>query len=80
MKPGGPYLPPHMTTPKERAERRARIVKLLVWTAAALPLLFAVMAYGYSDQATAGLRDFTMQLDGAFGSPVWRILRWLAGA
>jgi hypothetical protein len=77
MKPA-PYMPPHMPTPQERAERRARMVKFLVGTAVALPLLFAVMAYGYSDQAPAGLRDLTMKVDGAFGAPVWEILRRLA--
>ncbi|PWB59866.1 MAG: hypothetical protein C3F17_15790 [Bradyrhizobiaceae bacterium] len=78
MKPGGPYLPPRIPTPKERAERRKRILSVALWSAAALPLIFVVMAYGYSDQAPAALRDFTMRLDQSLGSPVWEILRRFA--
>jgi hypothetical protein len=73
-----PYQQPRIPTPKERAESRARMVKALLWMAAALPLIFVVMAYGYSDQAPAGLREFTMKIDGAFGSPVWEILKRIA--
>lgn len=78
MKPGGPYLPPRIPTPKERTERRKRILSVALWSAAALPLIFVVMAYGYSDQAPAALRDFTMRLDQSLGSPVWEILRRFA--
>jgi len=74
-----PSQPPHIPTPQERQEHRARIAKLLFVIAVALPVLFAVMAYGYSDQAPDGLRDVTRRVDGAFGGPVWQVLRWLAG-
>jgi hypothetical protein len=76
MRPGlPPKIPP---TPRQaaelRARRRARIVSALVWLLAILPLVFLVMAYGYSDQAPAALRNFTIALDSLFGSPVWLIL------
>jgi hypothetical protein len=38
------------------------------------PVLFLLMVFGYSDQAPITLRDFTAQLDGAFGRPVWSII------
>ena len=73
-----PWRPQRVPTPQEQAERRARIIKTILWAAAALPLIFIIMAYGYSDQAPAGLRDLTMKIDGAFGSPVWEILKRVA--
>jgi hypothetical protein len=69
-----PYLPPKIPDPKKDAERRARIISTLIWLAAVPPLLFALMAYGYSDQAPAFLRELTIALDGLVGSPVWSIL------
>ncbi len=73
------YLSPQVPNPKHAAENRARLLSWLYWTAAILPLLFVVMAYGYSDQAPALLRDITTALDGAFGSPVWTILLMIVG-
>ncbi len=68
------YPPPQIPDPKHAAENRARLLRWAFWTAALLPLLFMLMAYGYSDQAPALLRSFTLALDEAFGSPVWRVL------
>ena len=72
------YLPPRIPDPKRDAERRARVFSTFFsafsWLAALPPLLFMLMAYGYSDQAPAFLRDMTIALDGLFGSPVWWIL------
>jgi hypothetical protein len=73
------YIPPKIPlSPKQAAARRARIIAR-VKTAAfgvviVLPILFALMAYGYSDQAPAALRSFTITLDSAIGSPVWRLI------
>ena len=73
------YLPPRIPNPKKDAERRKQLVASLLrgalWLLVIPPLLFAVMAYGYSDQAPAILRQFTIALDGTFGQPVWSILR-----
>ena len=67
-----PYVPP--PTPKQIAESQRRMIKVLIWTVAVPLLVFVLMAYGYSDAAPAFLRNFTIQLDALFGSPVWSIL------
>lgn len=66
------YTPP--PTPKERAEMRAYRIRILLWAAIVPPLIFALMLYGYSDQAPAFLREIAIALDGPFGSPVWNFL------
>lgn len=66
------YIPP--PTPKQRAENRARLITTTLWLIAIPPVLFAVMAFGYSDQAPAWLRSATAQLDASFGQPVWSII------
>jgi len=68
------YPNPNYRTPKQAAEHRAYIMRVIFWLAMLPPALFLLMVYGYSDQAPAKLRDFTAQLDGAFGRPVWSIL------
>lgn len=72
------YLPPRIPNPKKDAERRAQlrssIIRAALWVAIVPPLLFALMAYGYSDQAPAALRQFTIALDGILGQPVWSII------
>lgn len=49
-------------------------ITVALWLAAAVPILFALMAYGYSDQAPEFLRRVTIALDGVFGAPVWTLL------
>ena len=68
------YPPPNYRNPKQAAEHRAYMIRVILWLAAIPPLLFMLMVYGYSDQAPAFLRDFTAQLDGAFGQPVWSLI------
>lgn len=68
------YPPPNYRNPKQAAEHRAYMIRVILWLAAIPPLLFLLMVYGYSDQAPAFLRDFTMQLDGALGQPVWSLI------
>lgn len=72
------YLPPRIPNPKKDAERRKQLIsnalRWAIWIAAIPPLLFVLMAYGYSDQAPAALREFTVTLDSFFGRPVWSIL------
>jgi hypothetical protein len=69
------YLPPKIPGSRQAKEYRANVVSGILWLLVIPPLLFAVMAFGYSDQAPALLRDLTVQLDGLFGQPVW----WLIG-
>ena len=56
------------------AERQRRVIIALLWLIANPPLVFALMAFGYSDQAPASLRSLTIWLDALFGSPVWSVL------
>jgi hypothetical protein len=50
------------------------MLRAILWLAAIPPLLFVVMAFGYSDQAPSFLREFTAQVDAMFGRPVWSII------
>ncbi len=68
------YPPPTYRNPKQAAEHRAYMIRVILWLAAIPPLLFLLMVYGYSDQAPAFLRQFTAQLDGALGQPVWSLI------
>ena len=68
------YPPPGYRNPKQAAEHRAYMIRTILWLAAIPPLIFLLMVFGYSDQAPAALRDFTAQLDGMFGRPVWAII------
>jgi hypothetical protein len=73
---------PRYVSPKqaaeERARRRALLFRSLFWIAVLLPLAAMLMAYGYSDQAPASLREFTIAVDGMLGQPVWTILKQIA--
>ena len=68
------YLPPKIPGSRQAKEYRANVMSGLLWLLAIPPLLFAVMAFGYSDQAPAFLRSFTVQLDTLFGQPVWSLI------
>lgn len=66
------YLPPK--TPQQMKEHRANVISGILWLLAIPPILFALMAFGYSDQAPAFLRSLTIQLDTLFGQPVWSLI------
>jgi hypothetical protein len=70
----GQYPTPEYRTPKQVAEHRAYLARVFFWIALIPPALFLLMVFGYSDQAPAKLRDFTVALDGSIGRPVWSIL------
>jgi hypothetical protein len=61
-------------TPQQKKAYRANVINGILWLLAIPPVLFAIMAYGYSDQAPAFLRDVTVQLDAMFGKPVWSLI------
>ena len=68
------YPPPNPRTPQQAAEHRAYMIRTVLWLAAIPPALFALMVFGYSDQAPTFLREATVQLDTMFGQPVWSII------
>jgi hypothetical protein len=73
------YLPPRVPlTPKQaeaqRVQKIATAFRVLLWIIIALPLVFTVLAFGYSDQAPAGLRGAAMVIDGWLGKPVWALI------
>jgi hypothetical protein len=68
------YQVPKYVSPREAAERKARLRQRLLWTAIALPLVFFFFVYGYSDQAPAPLRNAIIAFDRAMGFPIaWLI-------
>lgn len=71
------YLPPEIPNPKRDAERRAKLIVRVVWTIAFIPIVFTLLAFGYSDQAPALLRDFVIAFDRGLGYPVISLLQWL---
>ena len=66
------YLPPK--TPQQAKAHRANLISGMLWLLAIPPLLFAIMVFGYSDQAPLFLRNVTVQLDTLFGMPVWSVI------
>jgi hypothetical protein len=70
---------PRYVSPKEAAENRARVRAWLYWTAVALPVLLALFAFGYSDQAPVALRNAVIAIDRAFGYPMLWLISMLAG-
>jgi hypothetical protein len=68
-----PQVPKYIS-PKQAAEDRARRRAALYWIALAIPLTFAVLVFGYSDQAPALLRSVTIALDRSLGYPLARLL------
>jgi hypothetical protein len=73
-----PYVPKYVS-PEQAAEARARRRALIYWIAVAVPVVVAVMFYGYSDQAPAALRNVVIALDGMFGHPILWLLNAIAG-
>ena len=68
------YLPPKIPNPKADLARRKRMISTALWLAAIPPLIFMLMVFGYSDQAPGLLRDATIAIDTALGSPVWGLI------
>jgi hypothetical protein len=65
---------PKYVSPKQAAEDRARRRAAIYWIIVAIPLIFMLLVFGYSDQAPAALRSVTITLDQAFGYPLARLL------
>ena len=73
-----PYVPKYVP-PGEAARAKARRRAIVYWIAVVIPVLFALMALGYSDQAPEFLRRLTITIDGALGLPVLKLIGWFAG-
>ncbi len=71
------YVPKYVS-PKEAAQNRARLRARLYWVALGLPVLFALLVFGYSDQAPAFLRTVTTTIDRAFGYPILALISAIA--
>jgi hypothetical protein len=71
-----PYIPKYVP-PKQAAEDRARLKARLLWIAAAVPLVFFLAVYGYSDQAPVALRSAIISADRALGYPIAGLLSML---
>jgi hypothetical protein len=70
-------MPPHVpkyVSPKQAAEDRARRRAALYGIVLAIPLIFVLRVFRYSDQAPAALRSATITLDQALGYPLARFL------
>lgn len=71
--------PPPYISPQERAEQRARVLRFVYGAVIGVPVLFAVVMYGYSDQAPHWIRVFAINLDAFFGQPVLALIKARAG-
>jgi hypothetical protein len=71
-----PFNPRYVSS-KEKAQSRAERLRFLYWLAVALPVMITVMLFGYTDQAPAGLRAATEQVDSVFGYPVLRLIAFM---
>ena len=67
------YVPKYVS-PKQAEEDRARRRATLYGTALAVPLIFFLLVFGYSDQAPAALRGTVITLDQTLGYPLARFL------
>jgi hypothetical protein len=69
--------PPHVpkyVSPKQAAEDRARRRAAIYWIIVAIPVIFVLLVFGYSDQAPAVLRSTTITIDQTFGYPIAKML------
>jgi hypothetical protein len=69
-----PLHVPKYVSPKQAAEDRARRRTAIYWIVVAIPVIFLLLVFGYSDQAPATLRSVTITLDQTFGYPIARLL------
>jgi len=72
------YVPKYIS-PKQAAEDRARLKTRLFWIAVSLPVAFALLAFGYSDQAPAAMRSTIIGLDRLLGFPFAALLSTITG-
>jgi hypothetical protein len=73
-----PYVPKYVR-PEDAAASRAQMIRRLIWIAVSIPLLFAFLAFGYSDQAPRWLRSAIISFDRALGFPIIGLLSTILG-
>jgi hypothetical protein len=73
-----PYVPKYVR-PEDLAQSRAQMMQRLIWIAIAIPLIFVFLAFGYSDQAPAFLRNGIIAVDRALGFPIAWLLATILG-
>lgn len=73
-----PY-PPRYVSREKAAQERAQLRARLLWLAGGVVFVLMLMAFGYSDQAPAALRDITVALDRMLGQPILSLIAALAG-
>jgi hypothetical protein len=74
-----PRYVPKYVRPEDAAQSRTQMIRRLIWVAAAIPLLFAFFAYGYSDQAPVFLRNGIIAVDRSLGYPIIWLLGTILG-
>jgi hypothetical protein len=72
-----PYIPKYVS-PEQAARDRAQLRARLYWLALGIPVAFAVLAFGYSDQAPTFLRTMTITLDRSLGYPILNLISTIA--
>jgi hypothetical protein len=68
-----PYIPKYVS-PEQAARDRVRRRSTLYWLAVGIPVAFAILAFGYSDQAPGALRTVTITLDRSLGYPILNLI------
>jgi hypothetical protein len=73
-----PYAPKYVR-PEDVARSRSRLRRRLFGIAIAIPLIFLFLAFGYSDQAPAFLRNSIIAVDRMLGYPIIGLLGMILG-
>jgi hypothetical protein len=74
-----PRYVPKYVRPEDAAQSRTQMIRRLIWAAIAIPLLFVFVAFGYSDQAPATLRNAIIAVDRSLGYPIIWLLSTILG-
>jgi len=70
---------PKFVRPEDAAQSRRQIQRRLLWTAIGIPIIFMVLAFGYSDQAPAFFRSSIVSIDRVLGYPIIGLLSKIFG-
>ena len=73
-----PYVPKYVR-PEDAVQSRAQMKRRLIWSAIAVPVVFMLLAFGYSDLAPAFLRSSIVAVDRTLGYPIIGLLSKILG-